>query len=174
MMHSEGFLGATQTFYAENLDGRASSIEADSQGSEEEGSVEGDELEETMGWPPEMLIAPKRCMRVRRELDGAALRCSVDTAAADNVDRDRGREGVNRERGGEGGAGLQKPVGRNYLGPGEGWGRDWGGRGARVVGTVVDYVEEGGPGDGCVGEGGQWARYVGEGRPGDGPTVHGI
>jgi hypothetical protein len=42
------------------------------------------------------------------------------------------------------------------------------------VGTVVDYVEEGGPGDGCVGEGGQWARYVGEGRPGDGPTVHGI
>jgi hypothetical protein len=55
------------TLSEESLPRRQSSIEGDSsKGGEEVGSMEGRELEEMLGWPPELLFAPTQHRQKRR------------------------------------------------------------------------------------------------------------
>jgi hypothetical protein len=81
--------------------------------------VEGDEVEQLLGWPPEMLIAPNQGRRMRTKSNTQATpRQSIYNAG-------RGDDTSNvadRERGGAGGPGgfprCDDPLGGNGLGPG--------------------------------------------------------
>jgi hypothetical protein len=100
--------------YDDCLDGRQSSIEGDSsEGGEEVGSMEATELEEMLGWPLELLLAPAHGSSKRRRRE----RAGVDRLSINNDRRDGGETSeVRRQWGGEregddrGGGGDEDPV----------------------------------------------------------------
>jgi hypothetical protein len=125
LLHAQAFPGSTDALYEDLWDARESSLEGDSaEDSEDEESIEGGDAEERLGWPPELLLAPKRQrLRWREEVE-PELRLSGETPSFDNSD-DR-----LREQGGEG-SGRGPGVGGNGLRMGTGSGADWEERGSR-------------------------------------------
>ena len=61
LLHAQVFLGFTNILYEDFWYGRESSLEDDStKDSEDEESIEGGDVEECLGWPPKLLLVPKR------------------------------------------------------------------------------------------------------------------
>jgi hypothetical protein len=101
LVFSESLLQITQNLPAYYFSGRDSSIDGDSsEDLEDEGSTDGEELDDLLRWPPEMCIAPEKPRRRRR-------RCKRDKGATSRAHEDNER----REFGGLGGQrgdGLQR------------------------------------------------------------------
>ena len=125
LVFSESQLQTTQhSLHAYSVSGRHSSIDGDSsEDLQEESSIDGEELDELLRWPPEMRIAPQTRKR---------MRCRRATAAAD--EDEEGRDNVMRG-GEEGWSGRES-------GGGSGWESGLGAAGHSTA-SVNDTVGEG-------------------------------
>jgi hypothetical protein len=146
-LHSEALMGAVEANYVKSLKGCESSIYNDSSEEYEGGgNVEGGDVEELLGWPPEMLLIPTERRVQRRVVAQTEVQHCVDS-----IDE------TQTEWGGEGSVGGPR-VGENKLGRGLGWARH-----------LVDRARYGGirgPGLTADEEGWGWPGVRGTGRVG--------